>query len=98
MHKNDMHTSEIINYKTNFLSTFDTAINNINILISREESHLNIHWSYLEIEFNVSDDAGWIIANDAIVRLVNNGAMALFGSISLETINCKTIFDQFHRW
>ena len=98
MHKNDMHTSEIINYKPNFLSTISTAVNNINILISREESHLIIHWSYLEIEFNVSDDAGWIIANDANVRLVNYGVMALFSSISLETISCKTIFDHFHRW
>ena len=35
----------------------------------------------------VSGNDGGIIANDANVRLVNYGVMALFSSIKLETIN-----------
>ena len=41
--------------------------NNIVILICREKNHLNIHESYLEIAFFVSDNCGGIIANDAKV-------------------------------
>ena len=47
--------------------------------------------SYLEIEFVVSDDAGGVFANDANIRLVNYGIMALFGSIKLETSGGRTI-------
>ena len=65
------------------------TINNINILISREENHLNIHEYQLEIDFLVSGNGGVIIANDAIVRLLNCGVMALFTSIKLEIITGK---------
>ena len=47
--------------------------------------------SYLEIEFVVSDDAGGVFANDANIRLVNYGMMALFSSIKLETSGGRTI-------
>ena len=56
-------------------------------LFSREENLLNIHKSFLEIEFMVSCNDGGIIANDANGRLVNYGVIALFSPIKLETIN-----------
>ena len=50
-----------------------------------------MHDSYLEIEFVVSDDAGGVFANDANIRLVKYGMMALFSSIKLETSAGRTI-------
>ena len=50
-----------------------------------------MHDSYLEIEFVVSDDAGGVFANDANIRLVNYGMMALYSSIKLETSGGRTI-------
>ena len=47
--------------------------------------------SYLEIEFVVSDDAGGVFANDANIRLVNYGMMALFSSVKFETSGGRTI-------
>ena len=69
----------------------NTINNNINIILNREENHLNLRDSYLEIEYVVSDDAGGVFANDANIRLVNYGMMALFSSIKLETSGGKTI-------
>ena len=69
----------------------NTVNTNINIILNREENHLNLHDSYLEIEFVVSDDAGGVFANDAIIRLVNYGMMALFRSVKLETSGGRTI-------
>ena len=83
---NDIQKSEIISYKLNNLAKRNTVNNSINVLINREENHLNIDESYLEIEFMVSGNGGGLIANDASVRLVNYGVMALFISIKLETI------------
>ena len=47
--------------------------------------------SYLEIEFVVSDDAGGVFADNANIRLVNYGKMALFSSLKLETSGGRTI-------
>ena len=63
----------------------NTVNTNINIIHNSEENHLNIHDSYVEIEFVVSNNGGGVFANDANVRLVNYGMMALFSSIKLET-------------
>ena len=90
-YNNDIHKSKIIKYKPNNLTTMNTVITNINIILNREENHLKIHDSYLEIEFVVSDDAGGVFANDANIRLVNYGMMALFSSIKLETSGGRTI-------
>ena len=68
----------------------NTINTNTNIILNREENHLNLHDSYLEIEFVVSDDAGGVFANDANIRLVNYGMMALFSSIKLETSGGRT--------
>ena len=84
-YNNDIHKSKIIKYKPNNLATMNTINTNINIILNREENHLNIHDSYLEIEFVVSDDAGGVFANNANIRLVNYGMMALFSSVKLET-------------
>ena len=84
-YKNDIHKSKIIKYKPNNLATMNTINTNINIILNREENHLNLLDSYLEIEFVVSDDAGGVFANDANIRLVNYCMMALFSSIKLET-------------
>ena len=69
----------------------NTVNTNINIILNREENHLNLRDSYLEIEFVVSNDAGDVFANDANIRLVNYGMMALFSSIKLETSGGRTI-------
>ena len=97
-YKNDIHKSKIIKNKPNNLATMNTVNTNINIIINREENHLNLHDSYLEIEFVVSDDAGGVFANDANIRLVTYGMMALFSSVKLETSGGRTIeyIDLFH--
>ena len=69
----------------------NTVNTNINIILNREENHLNLHDSYLEIEFVVSDDAGGVFANNANIRLANYGMMALFNSVILETSGVRTI-------
>ena len=69
----------------------NTINTNINIILNGVENHLNLRDSYLEIEFVVSDDAGGVFANDANIRLVNYGMMALFSSIKLETSDGRTI-------
>ena len=68
----------------------NTVNTNINIILNKE-NHLNLRDSFLEIEFVVSDDAGGVFANDANIRLVNYGMMALFSSVKLETIGGRTI-------
>ena len=82
---NDMNKSKIIKYKTNYLATENTVNTNINIFLNREENHLIIHDSDLEIEFVASDNAGGVFANNANIRLVIYGMIALFSSIKLET-------------
>ena len=89
-YNNDIHKNKIIKYNTNNLATMNTVNTNINIILNREENHLNLHDSYLEIEFVVLDDAGGVFANDANIRLVNYGMMALFSSIKLETSGGRT--------
>ena len=91
VNKNDIHKSKIIKYKPNNLATMNTINTNINIILNREENHLNLRDSYLEIEFVASDDAGGVFANDANIRLVNYGMMALFSSIKLEISGGRTI-------
>ena len=90
-YNNDIHKSKIKKCKSNNLETMNTINTNINIILNREENHLNLRDSYLEIEFVVSDDAGGIFANDANIRLGNYGMMALFSSIKLETSGGRTI-------
>ena len=95
-YNNDIHKSKIIKNKTNNLATMNTINTNINIILNREENHLNLLDSYLEIEFVLSDDAGGVFANDANIRLVNYGMMALFSSVKLETSGGRTIEDIDH--
>ena len=64
-YNNDIHQSKIVKYKLNNLATVNKDNTNINITLNREENHLNLRDSYLEIEFVVSDDAGGVFANDA---------------------------------
>ena len=90
-YNDDIHKSKIIKYKPNNLATMNTVNTNINIILKREENHLNLRDSYLEIQFVVSNDAGGVFANDANIRLVNYGMMALFSSIKLETSGGRTI-------
>ena len=90
-YNNDIHKSKIIKYKANNQATINTVNTNIKIILNREENHLNIHDSYLEIEFVVSDNAGGVFANNANIRLVNYGMMALFSSVKLETSRGRTI-------
>ena len=89
-YNNDIHKIKIIKYKPNNLATMNTINTNINIILNREENHLNLRDSYLEIEFVESDEAG-VFANDANIRLVNYGMMALSSSIKLEISGGRTI-------
>ena len=70
-YNDDMKKSKIINYKPNNLETLNTVNTKIIIIFNREENQLNIHDSYLGIEFVVSDNAGGVFANDTNVRLGN---------------------------
>ena len=90
-YNNDIHKSKIVKYKPNNLATMNTVNTNIIIILNREENHLNLRDSYLEIEFVVSDDAGDVFANNANIILVNYGMMALFSSVKLETSGGRTI-------
>ena len=69
----------------------NTVNANINILLNREENHLNIHDSYLEIEFVLSENGGGVFANIANIRLNKYGMMALFSSVKLETSGSRSI-------
>ena len=88
---NDIPKSKIIKYKPNNLATMNMVNTNINITLNREENHLNLRDSYLEIEFVVSDDAGGVFANDSNIRLVDYGMMALFSSVKLKASGGRTI-------
>ena len=90
-YNNDIHKGKIIKYKANNPATMNTINFNINIKLNREENHLNLHDSYPEIEFVVSDYAGDVFAKDANIRIINYGMMALFSSIKLETNGGRTI-------
>ena len=90
-YNNDINKSKIIKHKPNNLATINTVNTNINIILNREANQLNLHDSYLEIEFGVSDDAGGVFANDANIRLVNYCMMAMFSSFKLETSGGRTI-------
>ena len=90
-YNNDIHKSKIIKYKPNNLATMNTVNTNINFILNREENHLNLRDSYLEIEFDVSNDAGGVFAIDANIRLVNYGMMALFSSVNREISGGRTI-------
>ena len=89
-YNNDIHKSKIIKYKSNNLATMNTINTIINIMLNREENHLSLRDSYLEIEFVVSDDAVGVFANNANIRLVNYGMMALHSSVKLETSGGRT--------
>ena len=95
-HNKDIHKINITKYKPNNMATMTTLNTNINIILKREKNHLNIHDSYLEIEFVVLDDTGGVFANDANIRLVNYGTMALFSSIKLETSGVRLIEYIYH--
>ena len=90
-YNNDIQKRKIIKYKPNDLATMNTVNTNINIILNREENNLNIHDSYQEIEFVVSNNARGVFANDANIRLVSYGLMALFSSVKLETSGGRTI-------
>ena len=85
-YNNDINKSTIIKCKPNNLARMNTVNDNLNIILKREENHLDILDSYLEIEFVVSDNAGGVLAINAnIRRLVNYVMMVLFSSVKLET-------------
>ena len=86
-YNNELHESKIIKCKPNNIAMISVNTNII-IILSREENHLNIHGSYLEIEFVVSDNADGVFAN---IRLVNYGMMALFSSVKLETFGGRLL-------
>ena len=91
--------SKIIKYTTNTknnLVTMNRVNTNINIIHNSEENNLNIHDSYLEIEFVVSDNAGGGFTINANIRLYNYGMMALFSSVKLETNGGRTIEYKDH--
>ena len=52
-YNNDTHKIKFVNCKPNNLATMNTINTNINIILNREENHLNLHDSCLEIEFVV---------------------------------------------
>ena len=93
---NDINKSRIIKYTPINLETMKTISPNINIILNREDNQLNIHDSYLEIEFIVLDNAGGVFASNANMRFGNYGKMALNSSVMLETSGCRTIENIDH--
>ena len=89
-YNNDIHNSKIIKNKPNNLATMNTINTIINIILNREENHLNLRDSYLEIKFVVSDDAGGVFTNDANIRLDGYSMIALLSSVKLETSGGRT--------
>ena len=87
----DIHKNKKIKSNHNILATMNKVNTNIIIILNREENHLNLRDSYLEIELVVLDDAGGVFANNATIRLVKYGMMALFSSVKLETSGGRTI-------
>ena len=69
----------------------NTVNTNNNFILNREKNQLNLIDSYLEIDFVVSDNAGGVLANDAFIRFVFYGIMALFSSVKPETSGGRTI-------
>ena len=63
-------------YKPNNLATINTVNRKLINLNSTAECQLNLHESFLEIEFMVLDDAGALLTNGDNVRLVNYSVMA----------------------
>ena len=59
----------------------NTVKTNINIILNREENHLNL----LD-----SDNAGGVFGNNAYITLVNYGIVALFSSVKSETCGGRT--------
>ena len=90
-YKKDIHKNKIIKFKPNNLATRIKVNTNINIILNGEENLLNIHFSYLEIEFVVSDNAGGVVANNANIRIVDYGMVALFSSVGLQISGSRTI-------
>ena len=82
-YNNDIQKSKFIKYKPSNLAAMNAINTRINIILNRGGNQLKVHDSYLEIEFFVSDNAGGVFANDANIRLVNYGMMALFVSVKL---------------
>ena len=76
-----IHKSKITKYKPNNLATMNTVNTNNKIVRNREEKHLNVNDSFLEVEFIESDNAGGVFANDANIGLFNFGIKALFSSV-----------------
>ena len=48
-YNDDIHKNQIIKFKPNNLATMNTVNTNINIILNREENHLKLRDSYLEI-------------------------------------------------
>ena len=69
----------------------NTVNTNINIILNREENHLNLRDSYLEIKFVISVNAGVVFANDANIRLFHYSMMPLFCSVKLKTSGGRTV-------
>ena len=90
-YNNDIHKNKIIKLKPNNLATGITVNTNIKINLNGEENHLKIYDSYLEIEFVVSNTAGGVVANNANIRIVKYGMVALFSSVGLEISGSRTI-------
>ena len=69
----------------------NTVNNKINIILNREENHLNLSDSYLEIEFVVSNIVGGVFGNNTDIRPVNYVMMAMFSSFKIETSGGRVI-------
>ena len=90
-YNNDEHKSKIIKYKPNSLATMNMVNTSIQIILNREENHLNIPDSYLKIQFVVSKNAGSVFANHANIRLIILWYNDFFSSVQLETSGGRII-------
>ena len=88
---------DYIRYSPAEISTINTAISQIYIIIPREDSVISLLNSYLELNFDVLRDDNsnrYVDAND--IRLVNLGPIALFSNYKLTTSSGKHLEEVSH--
>ena len=72
-------------------SNFNTADSYIKIEIPREDSHISLYESYLQIEVDVLKNDNTRFVNGSRISLVNMGVLALFSEARLSTSSDKTL-------
>ena len=77
-------------------SNFNTPDSYIKIEIPREDSHISLYESYLQIEVDVLKNDNSRFVDDNRISLINMGVLALFSEARLSTSSDKTLENINH--